>query len=182
MDILRARFTLRYSLIVLAVTAGLFAFAWYLLAVKTAGWSFSAGTLTITHNAAVLALLSPLMLAVFFTQLWDIVRPRDILVLTRNGIHDRRLTRGEVLWDQIEHIHLYRKGWQWMLRLDPKAATTRPENLRLGPMPVYAFNRLCARWQKRPELNVGLGGMTVPTEMVLKAVADHYRGEMTRDA
>ncbi len=167
MKVLKARFTLTYSLIVLAVSGGLVALAWSLLSVHDSGWSWSANGVTITENALKLAALSLLMVAVFGTQLWDLIRPRDILIMTPHGLHDRRLTRGEIRWDQITRIHLYRKGWQWMALLEPRQLTADPDALKLGPMPLYAFNRLCARWLKRPELNVALGGLTVPADELI---------------
>ena len=178
MTSLKARFTPAYSLTVLAVSAGLFALAWYMLAVRGFGWSLSAAGITIRENALKLAAMSPLMLAVFGTQLWDLLRPRDILVLTPRGLHDRRLTRGEVRWDQVARIHLYRKGWQRMALIEPKPLTADPDALKLGPMPLYAFNRLCARWLKRPELNVGLGGMTVSSSELEAHIRRYFRGEV----
>lgn len=181
MQTLKARFTLNYSLIVLVVTAGLSGLAWYMIAVRGMGWTLTPEVFTITKHTVELALLSLLLLAVFATQVWDLIRPRDILTLTPHGIHDRRLTRGEVRWDQVAHVHLYRKGWQWMVRLEPKDLTARPDALKLGPMPVYAFNRMCARWLKRPELNVGLGGMTVTTRDLVDYIGRHYKGDITQE-
>ena len=181
METVKARFTLSYSLIVLAVSAGLSVLAWYLVVVRGMGWTLTLESLTITENVVKLALMSLLMLAVFGTQLWDLLRPADILTLTPQGVHDRRLTRGAIRWDQIAHIHLYRKGWQWMAALEPKPSTAAPDALALGPMPLYAFNRLCARWLKRPELNVGLGGMTVPATVLVDYIQAHYKGGLSRE-
>ncbi len=181
MDSLKARFSLHYSLTVLAVSAGLCVLAWYLVDIRGMGWSFTTNGLTVTENVVKLVLLALLMLAVFGTQVWDLARPADILVLTPQGLHDRRLTRGLVRWDQISHIHFYRKGWQWMAVLEPKPATSMPDALAIGPMPLYAFNRLCARWLKRPELNVGLGGLTAPTQAFIDYIETHYTGGLSRE-
>lgn len=181
MQTLKARFTLNYSLIVLAVTAGLSGLAWYMIVVRGMGWTLTPEVFTITKHTVELVLLSLLMLAVFGTQVWDLIRPRDILVLTPHGLHDRRLTHGEVRWDQIARIHLYRKGWQWVALLEPKQLTADPDVLKLGPMPLYAFNRLCARWLKRPELNVALGGMTTATPALVAYIEAHFKGELLRE-
>ncbi len=181
MQTVKARFTLNYSLIVLAVTAGLSGLAWYMIIVRGMGWTLTRDTFSVTENTVKLALLAPLLLAVLLTQGWDLLRPADILTLTPQGLHDRRLTRGQVRWDQIERIHLYRKGWQWMALIEPKPATAMPDDLGLGPMPLYAFNRLCARFLKRPELNVGLGGMTVTTQALTGYIEQHYKGPITAE-
>ena len=173
-----ARFTPTYSLIVLAVTAALALWAWYLIGVLGAGWTWRAGTLTVTENTLKLVLLVPLMVALFATQAWTLLRRPDILVLTASGLHDRRLTRGAIPWHQIARITVYRKGWQPVARIDLKPLTTPGRDLDLGPMPLYAFNRLCARWLKRPELVVGLGGLSVPSTQTLLAIGTHFAGEL----
>lgn len=163
-----ARFTLRYSLIVLAVTGALAAWMWYLVI----------GGLDWTHSAVKMVALSPLMIAVFATQLWDLIRPQAILTLTKSGLHDRRLTHGPILWHQIARILVYRKGWQYVALLEPVATTTPGRDIGLGPMPLYAFNRLCARLLKRPELVVGLGGMTVTSEALLTFMGEQIQAKL----
>lgn len=176
---LKARFTLTYRLIVLAVFAGLIALAWYLLVTERAGSVMvpEAGgvVLSFSVGAIKLAGLALIAVAMVATQLWDLLFPRDILTLTPQGLHDRRLTRGPILWSQIETVHLYRKGWQWMALIETKPLTVTLPELGLGPMPLYAFNRLCARWQKKPELNVGLGGLTMSTEAIATYLRQHSK-------
>jgi hypothetical protein len=133
-------------------------------------------------NSAKLAGFGLLMTALFVTQVADLIRPQVILRLTPSGIHDRRLTRGPVLWVQVARILLYREGWQWMARLEPSPSGVRPADMALGPMPLYAFNRLCARWLKQPELNVGLGGLTVSSEALIDYIRTHYSGEIVSAA
>ena len=176
MDTLKARFTPTYALIVLAVTTALIALAAWALK----PWPFpDYEPVSVALAALKLAALALLMLGVLVTQLWDMARPKDILTLTPAGLHDRRLTRGPVLWHQIERLVVFRKGWQWMVRIEPKATTTPGRDMDLGPMPLYAFNRLCARWQKHPELVVGLGGMTASTDDLTAYIQAHFKGPIT---
>lgn len=178
MPSLQARFTLTYSLIVLAVTAALAAWIWYLIGPLAAGWSWRNGMLMVTKNTVKMVLLTPLMLAVFATQVWELVGRKPVLILTASGLHDRRLTRGPLLWSQIERIIVYRKGWQYVAQIEPKALTTESHDMGLGPMPVYAFNRLCARFLKRSELIVGLGGMTASSADLLAFLRQYFKGEL----
>lgn len=175
MTTLHARFTLTYNLVVLAVTAVLSLWTWYLIGGLHAGWTWTNGTLTITEATLKLIVMIPLMLAAFATQFLELFRPRPVLILTPSGLHDRRLTRGPLLWSQIDHILIYRKGWQQVAVITPKSLTTPSHDMDLGPMPLYAFNRLCARWLKRPELVVGLGGMSVPTADLLTYITQHLK-------
>lgn len=181
MDRIAARFTPAYNLAVFAASGGLFALMVWLIVLRGDGWSLSGDGLTVTENAVKLVVLGLLMLSLFGTQAWDMLRPRDIVLLTPQGVHDRRLTRGQMRWDQIRRIHLYRKGWQWMANIELKTLTTEAVDLGLGPMPLYAFNRLCARWLKRPELNIGLGGMTVSSQALIDYILAHYKGSLTRE-
>ena len=175
MDTLKARFTLTYALIVMAVSVLLVG----LLIWALRPWPFPGyEPVSVALTTIKLGGLGLIMLAVFATQVWDFLSPKDILILTPQGLHDRRLTRGAVLWGQIERLVVFRKGWQWMVRIEPKAVTTPGRDMDLGPMPVYAFNRLCARWQKHPELVVGLGGMTVSTDELMACIRTRFKGEV----
>ena len=176
MDTLKARFTLIYALIVLAVSAALVvALIWVLRPWPFPGYE----PVSVLLTTIKLIGLGLIMLGVFATQIWDMLSPKDILTLTPSGLHDRRLTRGTILWHQIERLVFFRRGWQWMVRMEPKALTTPGRDMDLGPMPIYAFNRLCARWQKHPELVVGLGGMTVSTDDLIAYIQTHFKGQIS---
>ena len=175
MDMLKARFTPTYTLIVLAMSLVLT--GWLVTVLRP--WPFPGyEPVSVILTTMKLVGLGLLMLGLFATQAWDMVRPKDILTLTPQGLHDRRLTRGAVLWHQIERLVFYRKGWQWMVRIEPKVVTTPGRDMDLGPMPLYAFNRLCARWQKKPELNVGLGGLTVSSDDLGAYIRRHFKGDI----
>ena len=175
MDILKARFTLTYTLIVLAMSLVLA--GWMVVVLRP--WPFPGyEPVSVILTTIKLVALGLIMLALFATQAWDMVRPRDVLTLTPQGLHDRRLTRGAVLWHQIDRLVFFRKGWQWMVRIEPKVLTTPGRDMDLGPMPLYAFNRLCTRWQKKPELNVGLGGMTVSSDDLAAHIRQHFKGDI----
>lgn len=176
MDTLKARFTPTYSLVVLAVSVVLVALLIWVLR----PWPFPGyEPVSVILTTMKLVGLGLIMVGVFATQLWDMLSPQYILTLTPSGLHDRRLTRGAILWHQIERLVVFQKGWQWMVRIEPKALTTPGSDMDLGPMPIYAFNRLCARWQKHPELVVGLGGMTVSTDDLTAYMQSHFKGEIT---
>ena len=175
MDMLKARFTPTYTLIVLAVSAALVGMLIWVLR----PWPFPGyEPISVLLTTIKLVGLGLIMLGLFATQIWDMLSPKAILTLTPSGLHDRRLTRGPVLWHQIERLVVFHKGWQWMVRIEPKAVTTPGRDMDLGPMPLYAFNRLCARWQKHPELIVGLGGMTVSTDDLTAYIRAHFKGEI----
>ena len=178
MDMLKARFTLTYAVIVLIMSAVLA--VWMVVVLRP--WPFPGyEPVSVILTTIKLVALGVIMLALFATQVWDLLRPKAILTLTPQGLHDRRLTRDTVLWHQIERLVFFRKGWQWMVRIEPKILTTPGRNMDLGPMPLYALNRLCARWQKRPELNVGLGGMTVTTDDLAAYIRSHFKGEVVSE-
>lgn len=179
MESVAARFTQTYTAVVLIVSAALAAGVAFVLG----PWTFRGmDTATMIINMAKLACLGLLLTALFVTQVIDLIRPQAILRLTPSGIHDRRLTRGPVLWTQVARILMYRKGWQWMVTLEPRHLGVLPANMALGPMPLYAFNRLCARWRKRPELNVGLGGLAMSSDDIMTYIRAHYTGDIVMAA
>lgn len=173
-----ARFTTTYRVVVLCGSVALVAMSAYLLDIKGYHWMLQAiqdgAIFNATKNALKLGLLALLMVGVSVTQLLDILRPQDILRLSSGAIHDRRLTRGPIPWAQIQRVTLHRQGWQWVAQIDLKPLTVgNPDYLALGPIPIYAFNRQCARWLKRPELIVRLGGMTIPSAELLRRLQEH---------
>ena len=177
-----ARFTTTYRVVVFCGSVALIAVSAYLLDIKGYHQMLQAiqdgAIFNVTENALKLGLLSLLMVGVAVTQLSDMLRPQDILRLTAGAIHDRRLTRGPIPWGQIQRVILYRRGWQWVAQIDLKPLTVgNPDYLALGPILIHAFNRQCARWLKRPELIVRLGGMTVPSAELFRLLQDHCKGE-----
>ncbi|MDC7681986.1 hypothetical protein PQU92_01790 [Asticcacaulis sp. BYS171W] len=179
---IEARFTRLYNLIVMVGIAALLAFeAWLLIGVG-AGWEIARtaeGThFEVSEGAVFIALMCLVFVPLWLTHAIDLMRPGLILRIDHTGLYDRRLTRGPVRWDDIETLHLYRKGWQWMLQMDLKPATADgPDDYRPSQAyPIFALNRLAARWQKRPELHIGLGGLTVADAVLIEAIHSQRPG------
>jgi len=159
-----ARFTPGYHLIVLGVSLVLLAAMWVVLSAipQPAGLS---------KEAVRLALLAPLIAALIGTHLCDVWRPRAILTVGPGGLHDARLTRGPIPWAQIAAVGIAQKGWQIIAVITLKpAAAGYGEALKLGTMPIFALNRLCARWLNRPELVIGLGGLSLAPDILMQAI------------
>lgn len=177
-----ARFTPVYNLIVLAVIAALLAFEAWLLIGLGAGWQIvrtTEGTqFNMTQGALFIALMCLVFVPLWLTHAIDLMRPGLILRLDSTGLYDRRLTRGPVRWDDIAGLYLYRKGWQWMLQMELKPAIADwPEDYKPSrAYPIFALNRVAARWQKRPELHIGLGGLTVPDKQLIDLINEEHPG------
>ncbi|ESQ80313.1 hypothetical protein [Asticcacaulis sp. YBE204] len=173
---LEARFTHFYNLIVIMGIAALLGFEAWLLIGLGAGWEIvhtPEGTrFEFTQGALFIALMCLVFVPLWLTHAIDLIRPGLILRIDHTGLFDRRLTRGPVRWDDIATLRLYRKGWQWVLQMDLKPAPVDwPEDYRPSmAYPIFALNRLAARWQKCPELHVGLGGLTVSDTVLLDQI------------
>ena len=163
------QFSRRYNLIVVGVISALIVPSAFVI--LHFGHSVQRNASDLTYGAIVLAALCVILVPLAVTHLFDLVRSGTVLIIDRNGLHDRRLTSRPIFWHDMEQVVLYRKGWQVMARIDlkPDGAQGRKYGLSLA-YPVFALNRLAAGWQNRPEFQVALGGLSQPEADIIACI------------
>ena len=178
-----AKFTTLYLWIGATIGMGLLVMGYFILGLTGQEWEFlttaKGFVWQFNRDGLKLALLMVLMAALVANFAYTIMRRPTILRITQAGIHDARLTKGPIPWHQIKSIAYVQKGWQVVAVLTLSSQNLYAEALGYGNMPLYAFNRWCAKLLKGDEYTVGLGGLTIPQNDCIHAIEAHYNKDYT---
>lgn len=93
-----------------------------------------------------------------------------VVVVNRDGVHDRRLTRAPIHWSQITSVEPREHGGQLMLLIN----VVDPQRLPLPANPLWLVNRLSGR-MAGAELSVKATGLAAGLPDLIAAVRAQAR-------
>jgi uncharacterized protein YjbI with pentapeptide repeats len=99
----------------------------------------------------------------FVLAIW---KPSPVVTMDKTGLFDRRLTRAPIPWADIRSVGPVQYNGELMLTVN----VDKTSLYRLSTNPMWAVNRLCARFLRRPELGIKMKGLSCDLQAVLDAV------------